>query len=85
MLEQDANYHLSASGLFPCANYILLEPRHISAIQNHLQGVYHTEGKLYTHTQKERFKIYDIYDSYILNRLLNTVTCVECDYRRFLD
>jgi hypothetical protein len=46
MLEQDANYHLNISSLLPCVNYVLLKPRHVSVVQDHIQEVFHIKGKL---------------------------------------
>jgi hypothetical protein len=47
ILKQDTNYHLSISSLFPCNGYMLLKPRRVSVIQDHLQWVCHIKWKIY--------------------------------------
>jgi hypothetical protein len=51
--EQYVNYRPGLFRLFPCADYVLLNPQHVSFIQEHLQDVYRIKGKLrnsHTHT-----------------------------------
>lgn len=46
-LEQDANYSINISSLFPDINYMLLKPQHEIVLQDLLLGVYQIKGKLY--------------------------------------
>jgi hypothetical protein len=52
ILEQDVNYYLNISILFPCIDCMFLKPRYASVMQVYFQGVYHIKGNFTIHVNK---------------------------------
>jgi hypothetical protein len=71
VLEQDANDYLNIFRLLPCVDYMLLKPRHVSTVKDHVLEVYYI---------KENFKIHIYIYIYISCRYCNSVDYgVSCE------